>query len=79
MMQRPERIVIIGIAAISCGIFSAMVGSDIRIKKDWLPIPLFETISIFTLPIVAMAVLTNITAIGRLIVSKKELEVKDGK
>jgi CDP-diacylglycerol--glycerol-3-phosphate 3-phosphatidyltransferase len=79
LMQRPERIIIIGISAIGCGIFSATAGSDIRITRDWLPIPLFETISIFTLPIVAMAILTNITAINRLVYSKKELEEKEQK
>lgn len=74
MMQRPERVIIIGLAAIACGIFSNTVGNDIRIVKPWWPIPVFETISVFTLPIVALAFLTNLTAIRRLLYSKKELE-----
>ncbi|MEK7257820.1 MAG: CDP-alcohol phosphatidyltransferase family protein [Bacteroidota bacterium] len=77
LMQRPERVIIVGVSAICCGIFSATMGSDFKITKDWLPIPLFETISIFTLPIVVMAVLTNVTAINRLMYSRKELEEND--
>jgi CDP-diacylglycerol--glycerol-3-phosphate 3-phosphatidyltransferase len=78
LMQRPERIILIGVSAIACGVFSATVGSDIRITKDWLPIPLFETISIFTIPIVILAILTNVTAVTRLMYSKKELEEGKG-
>jgi CDP-diacylglycerol--glycerol-3-phosphate 3-phosphatidyltransferase len=74
MMQRPERVIIIGVAAIGCGIFSAIVGSDVRIVKPWWPMPVFETISVFTWPIVALAILTNLTAIRRLLFSKKQLE-----
>jgi CDP-diacylglycerol---glycerol-3-phosphate 3-phosphatidyltransferase len=74
IMQRPERIIIIGVSAMACGIYSAMGGSEVKITVDWLPIPLFETITIFTFPLVVLAVLTNITAITRLLYSKKELE-----
>ena len=76
LMQRPERVILIGISAVACGIFSATVGSDIKIVNDWCPIPVFETISVFTLPIVVLAILTNLTAIRRLIYSKNELEKK---
>lgn len=76
-MQRPERVILIGVSAIACGIFSAQVGGDLKISKDWLPFPLFETITIFTLPIFAMAILTNITALRRLIFVKNELEKKE--
>jgi CDP-diacylglycerol---glycerol-3-phosphate 3-phosphatidyltransferase len=77
LMQRPERIIIIGVSAIACGIFSATGGQEVRVTVDWLPIPLFETITIFTFPIVVLAVLTNITAINRLMYSKHELEEND--
>jgi CDP-diacylglycerol--glycerol-3-phosphate 3-phosphatidyltransferase len=77
IMQRPERIILIGVSAIACGIFSASGGSSVKITVDWLPIPLFETITLFTFPIVVMAVMTNITAIGRLMYSKKELEERE--
>lgn len=73
LMQRPERIIIIGVSAIACGIFSATVGNTVRIKVDWMPIPFFETITLFTFPLVVLAVLTNLTAISRLMHSKKEL------
>ena len=76
LMQRPERIILIGVSAIACWIFSVTVGNDIKITADWLPIPVFETISIFTFPLVVLAVLTNITALTRLAYSKKELEDK---
>lgn len=74
MMQRPERIIIIGVSAMACGIYSSLGGSQVKVTVDWLPIPLFETITIFTFPIMVLAVLTNITAIKRLMHSKKELE-----
>lgn len=77
IMQRPERIVIIGVSAIACGVYSALGGSEVKVTVDWLPIPLFETITIFTFPLMVMAVLTNITALRRLIHSKKELEAKE--
>jgi len=73
-MQRPERIIIIGVSAIACGTFSALGGSEVKVTVDWLPIPLFETITIFTFPLMVLAVFTNITALRRLVHSKKELE-----
>jgi CDP-diacylglycerol--glycerol-3-phosphate 3-phosphatidyltransferase len=76
LMQRPERVILIGVSAIACGIFSVTVGNDVRIVVSWLPIPIFETISLFTLPIVTLAFLTNYTAIARLAHSKRELESK---
>ncbi len=74
LMQRPERVILIGVSAILCGIFSSTVGSHIKITLNGLPVPLFETITIFTFPLMVLAVLTNITALRRLIYSKKELE-----
>ncbi len=76
-MQRPERVILIGVSALACGIFSAQIGGDVKFANDWLPLPLFETITIFTFPIFVMAVLTNITALKRLLFVKKELEQKD--
>jgi phosphatidylglycerophosphate synthase len=74
IMQRPERVVIIGVSAVLCGIFSNTVGGDFKITVDWLPISLFETITIFTLPLFVLAILANQTAIKRLRHSKKLLE-----
>lgn len=72
LMQRPERVILIGISAIVCGLFSSIVGNEVKITVS--SVPIFETITIFTLPLVILAVLTNITAIKRLNYSKKELE-----
>ena len=77
LMQRPERIVIIGVSAVACGIFSNSIGGDFRIMVDWLPIPLFETITLFTLPLAILAVMANITAIRRLNHSRKILEQRE--
>lgn len=72
LMQRPERILLIGITAMLCGLFSASYGGDFSYDVDWLPIPI-ETISIFTMPLVFLAFMANITAIQRLIYSRKIL------
>lgn len=73
IMQRPERILIIGISAGVCGIMSGYLGGDYKIDTDLLPFPLFETITIFTFPIFILAIMANITAIRRLFHAKKEL------
>ncbi|MDF1696179.1 MAG: CDP-alcohol phosphatidyltransferase family protein [Saprospiraceae bacterium] len=67
IMQRPERILLIGISALACGIFSNMYGGDFKRDLDGLPFPLFETITIFTLPIFILAIMANVTAIRRLL------------
>ena len=77
IMQRPERVVLIGVSAVLCGLFSKTVGGDFKIVVDWLPISLFETITIFTLPIAFLAVFANQTAIKRLEHSRKLLEEKE--
>jgi len=73
LMQRPERILIIGISAILCGIFSSVMGGDYKVYVDFLPFGVFETISVFTLPLAALAVLSNITALRRLMYSRERL------
>lgn len=72
-MQRPERILLIGISGILCGLFSRYVDSNVKIEISWLPFSLFETITIFTFPIFVLAILSNITAINRLLSAKKML------
>lgn len=74
VMQRPERILVIGITAIICGCFSYFYGGGFKIDVNWLPFPLFETITLFTFPIFLLSIFTNITAINRLLHSKKELQ-----
>lgn len=77
VMQRPERVVLIGVSAIACGISSGFIGGDYKLYIPGLPIQVFETISIFTVPVTVMAVMTNLTAFRRLMDSKKALDLKD--
>lgn len=65
MMQRPERILTIGIAALLAGIVSFVFG-EFKFSVSWLPFPLFENISVFTIPIFILSILTNLTAIQRI-------------
>jgi CDP-diacylglycerol--glycerol-3-phosphate 3-phosphatidyltransferase len=74
LMQRPERVVTVGVTAIACGITANYIGGDYKLFIPGIPFQVFETISIFTIPLTVMAVLTNITAINRLRESKKELD-----
>lgn len=77
LMQRPERVVLISVSAIACGIAASIIGSDFKIYLPNTKIQIFETMSIFTFPITLMAILTNWTAIGRLKEAKKALEKVD--
>lgn len=77
LMQRPERVVLIGITGIACGVTGNLIGGDYRTEASFLGIPYFETISIFTVPLTVMAILTNITAINRLLEAKRNLEKLD--
>jgi CDP-diacylglycerol--glycerol-3-phosphate 3-phosphatidyltransferase len=55
------------------GICSLYIGGDYKLYIPGVKFHVFETISIFTVPIVILAVLTNITAFKRLIDAKKSL------
>ncbi len=68
MMQRPERILLIGISAILYGVVYYFSGT---FKIQWDNLPVFENISIFTIPIFILAVLTNYTAYQRISYCKK--------
>ncbi len=72
LMQRPERVITIGVSALACGLVSRFVG-NFKYPVPGSDFPVFETISIFTIPLVLMAVLTNITAIRRLHDAKRTL------
>ena len=73
LMQRPERVVTIGLCAMLSGISSLYIGGDYKLYIPGIKFHVFETISIFTVPIVILAVLTNITAFKRLLDAKKSL------
>ena len=74
LMQRPERVVTIGVFGIICGVASLYMGGDYKLYIPGIRFHVFETMSIFTIPITIMAILTNITAYNRLMGSKKSIE-----
>ena len=73
LMQRPERVVTIGLCAIACGVASSYIGGDYKLYIPGIKWHVFETMSIFTFPITILAVLTNLTAFKRLVNAKKAL------
>jgi len=77
LMQRPERVILIGVSALACGIASRWMGGNYKVHWPNSSFPMFETISIFTLPLTVMAILANATAIGRLRDAKKALEEQE--
>ena len=77
LMQRPERVITIGLCAILCGVSSLYLGGDYKLFIPGIKYHVFETMSIFTIPIVALAFLTNITAFNRLMNAKKSLIEKE--
>ena len=78
LMQRPERVVLIAVSAIACGITSHFIGGNFKwYVRSITKYHLFETMSIFTIPITVLAVMTNITAIKRLLAAQKALEIKE--
>jgi len=77
LMQRPERVVTIGLFAIICGTSSLYIGGNYKLFIPGVKYHVFETISIFTVPLVALAFLTNITAFNRLMDAKKSLIEKE--
>lgn len=77
LMQRPERVVTIGLFAILCGVASSYIGGDYKLYIPGIPFHVFETITIFTVPIVVLAILSNITAFRRLYDAKKIMDAAE--
>jgi len=77
LMQRPERVVLIGVTAIACGITSNFIGGNYKLYVPGIRFHVFETMTVFTLPITIMAVLTNITAFKRLFAAQGAIEKKE--
>ncbi|HET7899286.1 MAG TPA: CDP-alcohol phosphatidyltransferase family protein [Flavisolibacter sp.] len=77
LMQRPERVVLVGTSALLCGLLSPHIGSNFKWYVKGIPFHLFETMSIFTIPLTILAVLTNITAYHRVMEAKRALDAKD--
>lgn len=79
LMQRPERVILVGVSAIACGITGYYIGGDYKLFIPGIPFHVFETMSVFTIPVTVMAIMTNITALGRLRQSKRALDARDAK
>ena len=77
IMQRPERVIITGVAAIACGITAHYLGGNYKLFVSGIPFHIFEPMSVLTIPLTFLAVFTNITAIRRLMDSKQALEKKE--
>lgn len=73
LMQRPERILLIGISAVLCGLLADYTG-QFKYTIPGTGFPIFENITLFTFPIFVLAILTNWTAIQRLRESKVALD-----
>jgi len=65
LMQRPERILTIGISAIIYGLVTHFAG-EFKLSAEVIPYLYIENISIFTIPIFILSILTNYTAYQRL-------------
>lgn len=78
LMQRPERVILMGVSAIACGVASHFIGGDYKwYVRSITKYHLFETMSIFTIPVTIMAILTNITAVKRMRDAKRQLDKLD--
>jgi phosphatidylglycerophosphate synthase len=77
LMQRPERVITLGVSALACGITSHYIGGDHKWYVPGVSFHVLETMSIFTIPIALMAVMTNVTAVKRLLGAKKTLDERD--
>jgi len=78
LMQRPERILLIGISAVLCGLLADYTG-QFKYTIPGTSFPIFENITLFTFPIFILAILTNWTAIQRLRESKIALDKLENK
>lgn len=75
LMQRPERIILIGVSALLAGLIGTWYGPFVKTFSisDSLQFSI-ENISIFTIPMFLLAVLANFTAVQRLQHCKKALD-----
>lgn len=77
LMQRPERVVLVGTSALLCGLLAPHIGNEFKWYVKGVPFHLFETMSIFTIPLTILAILTNVTAYHRVMDAKRALDAKD--
>ncbi len=77
LMQRPERVILVAVSAIAASITNHYLGSGYKLYVHGISFHVFEPMSVFTIPLTLLAVMTNITAINRLLDAKKALDRKD--
>lgn len=66
LMQRPARIVLLAAAGLACAISTACTGGYVKIRSGDPVFGSIETIAIYAIPIGLVALLSNLTALGRL-------------
>jgi phosphatidylglycerophosphate synthase len=74
LMQRPERIITVSLAAIACGITAHFLGGNYKLFLKGISFHVFEPMTVFIIPLTLLAVLTNVTAINRLVEAGKALK-----
>jgi len=77
LMQRPERVITVAVAAIACSITAHYVGGNYKLFLRGIPFHIFEPMSVFIIPLTILTVMTNATAIKRLMDAKKAMERKE--
>ncbi len=78
LMQRPERVILIGTSLLLCGLITGYRGgSEQWIIEGWPLYPL-ESISIFVLPLSVVAIMANYTAFQRLKICYDYMKSKEG-
>ena len=75
-MQRPERVILISAGAVFCGVFNYFA-DDYKLFIPGISFPVFEPIVFLVIPLVIVAIFSNVTAIGRLIYCRKVLKEED--
>ena len=75
LMQRPTRILIISLSGLLCSVVSGIIGATAELRIGFVPFHVAETIAIFTVPITIVAVLSNITAVRRLLSCRTQARV----
>ncbi|MDH7516558.1 MAG: CDP-alcohol phosphatidyltransferase family protein [Bacteroidota bacterium] len=73
LMQRPVRIIVIGLSGLLCAASTTWTGGYVKVYIGGYFFPYAETIAFFAVPIGVVGLLSNITAIGRLLHCKREL------
>jgi phosphatidylglycerophosphate synthase len=74
LMQRPERVVAIGVSALACGITGYYCGGDQKWNVFFSENQPVETIVVFIIPLAIVAILANFTAIQRLMACYRYLQ-----